>query len=173
MPMLSLSLLYSANAYIAFDFIAFANLRKTMPPQCGSLHYIAVAVHHLTLRFPCVTSPIIALARQCSTPPLLSNALLFLSSAIYSMLCLCTASQCYAVPCLCCTTLVRCCSVTMLRITPRYVTMPLQSCTQPRRALPLLIGTTPSFAIALLRLYQPVLVLPRHSRVLYSQAVAN
>ena len=87
--MLSLSLLFSANAHIAFDFIAFANLRKTLPPQCGSLHYIAVAVQGLTLLFPCVASPIIALASQCSALPLLSNALLFLSSAIYSMLYLC------------------------------------------------------------------------------------
>ena len=91
--MLNLSLLFSANAHIAFDFIAFANLRKTLPPQCGSLHYIAVAVHRLTLRFPCVASPIIAFATQLYTMPTLSDALLFLSSAIYSMLYLCMPSQ--------------------------------------------------------------------------------
>ena len=137
MPMLSLSLLFSTNAYIAFDFIAFASLRKTLPPQCGSLHYIAVAVHHLTLRFPCVTSPIIALAIPRLTLPYRRRVTPCFSLALQSTQCftfalqrltsrcLCTSSWCYAVPCLCCATLVRCGSVSMPRITPRYVTMPL------------------------------------------------
>lgn len=116
--MLSLSLLFSTNAYIAFDFIAFANLRKALPPQCGSLHYIAVAVHHLTLRCPCVASPIIALAVQLYTTPLLSNALLFLSSAIYSML--------------------------FLRSPLLYSTSPLHALAVLRSALPMLCHACPS-----------------------------
>jgi len=60
-----------------------------------------------------------------------------------------------------------------LHATSQGLAVALQNETSPCFALPSLIGATPSFAIALLRLYQPVLVLPRHSRALYSQAVAN
>ena len=97
-PMHTLRLISSPSQIFAKLCLCVSVPFDTLPPQCGSLHCIAVAVHRLTLRFPCVASPKIALASQYSTLPLLSNALLFLSSAIYSMLYLCTPTPYIALP---------------------------------------------------------------------------